>query len=266
MDSLFSTIMGNKGTTDKAATTAAAEANKNKILQNQQMTQQKLTDLLNKSMDSLSCGPSCQKERTADDLKQKYMKAQINVETAPIQLEDSKKNYYTFTEGEPAYENMKEEELKTKAKAICQSIGDSFNKEVDDAYAMSSSLSTTSTSNDYIQELLEKLKENKKKLLEQYNNTHGDMMTNDRKVDYETNALNTLEFNYNSWWKIYYFMVLIYIIVILLQPSSTSIIVKIIYILLWVNYPYIFNWLFGMINHIKGNIATQVPKNVYESP
>jgi len=264
MDKLFSTIMGNTST-DKSDVAATAAANKNAILKNQQMTQQKLTDLLNKSMDALSCGPSCQQERTADDLKQKYMSAQIKLKVAPIELEESKKNYYTFTEGEPYYDNMREEELKQKAAKITDSIGKNFNKQVDDAYGISNSLSISSINNKYIQELLDKLKQDNAKLLKIYNGTHRDTLTNDRKVEYETDALDKLKASYSFWLKIYYLIVLIYTIIILVKSSSTSIMLKIVYILLWVNYPYIVLFFIKFIYNIYGNVQALIPKNVYES-
>ena len=70
------------------------------LLEQQQQTTEKLTALLEESTAALSCGPTCQKLKTSDDLKQKYLNAQTNLQTAPIQLENSKKNYYVFTEGE----------------------------------------------------------------------------------------------------------------------------------------------------------------------
>ena len=88
---------------------------KNDLLDKQQITQEKINELLNLSTEALMCGPDCQKQKISDELKQKYLDAENNMETAPIKLEETKKNYYIYTEGRPYYDNMREEELKQKS-------------------------------------------------------------------------------------------------------------------------------------------------------
>ena len=115
MDKLFSSIQQTLQPNDK-----------NSLLQNQQLNQDKINDLLNKSAEALLCGPDCQKMKITDELKQKYLDAETNIQTAPIKLEQTKKNYYVYKEGRPFYDNMLEEELKKKGRKNIRIIGRKF--------------------------------------------------------------------------------------------------------------------------------------------
>ena len=141
MDKLFSSIQQTLQPNDK-----------NSLLQNQQLNQDKINDLLNKSAEALLCGPDCQKMKITDELKQKYLDAETNIQIAPIKLEQTKKNYYVYKEGRPFYDNMLEEELKQKAEKISELLGESFNEEVSSANTMNQYLNTALINSEYTSE------------------------------------------------------------------------------------------------------------------
>ena len=115
MDNLFSNIQQSLNQMNQNDT-------KQSLLQSQQANQDKINELLEKSSEAIMCGPTCQKMKVTEELKQKYLDAETNMQTAPIKLEQSKKNYYIYTEGRPYYDNMKEEELTKKAETISQMV------------------------------------------------------------------------------------------------------------------------------------------------
>ena len=90
MDELFSSIQQNLQNNDKTS-----------LLQKQQVSQDKINELLEKSAEAMMCGPTCQKLKITEELKQKYLDAQTNIQTAPTKLEQTKKNYYIYSEGRP---------------------------------------------------------------------------------------------------------------------------------------------------------------------
>ena len=63
----------------------------NNTLLQQQNTTNQINKMLEQASEALLCGPTCQKIKLTDELKQKYLDAQTNLETAPIQVEQSKK-------------------------------------------------------------------------------------------------------------------------------------------------------------------------------
>ena len=127
--------------------------NSEQLLKKQQASTEKLSALLEQSLTTLSCGPTCQQIKVENELNQKYLDAQTNMRTAPVQLETTRKNYYVFKEGQPYYDNMLEKELKQKAKIMGQMLTNNFNEEISNANLMNSYYNTELTNSEYTKEL-----------------------------------------------------------------------------------------------------------------
>lgn len=252
MDKLFSSIQQNLQQNDK-----------NSLLQKQQLSQDKIMDLLEKSTEAIMCGPTCQKLKITDELKQKYLDAQTNLQTAPIKLEQTKKNYYVYSEGETRYNTMLEEELVTKAEKISELLGENFNEEISSAETMNNYLNTALINSNYTKELLNSYTEKNQELKLLLRNRQGDILTNDRKTYYETDALERLQMWYKLWWYIYYILVIVLSIALFVSPNNLGIISKIVLTTVLIAYPtfidYIIKWVKGLVMGIYSNL----PKNVY---
>jgi len=274
MDNLFSNIQ-------KSLNQNNNNNNKKTLLQRQQISEQKINELLEKSSQSLLCGPTCQKIKVTDDLRQKYLDAETNALTAPIKLEQSKRNYYVFSEGRTYYENMKEEELKEKAKKISELIAENFNNELSSANTMNIYLNTALTNSENTKELLKQYLEKNQLLKLKLRESRGDILTNDRKTYYETEAIDRLNQWYKFLWYIYYIGVFILIIALLLSPSKYDVIskqgaggesisgknlyFKLVISVLFIFYPYYIGWIVNKINSIWLSLKSNIPKNVYNN-
>lgn len=254
MDKLFSNIQQSFNQINQ-------DDNKKTLLQSQQISQQKINELLEKSSQAMMCGPSCQKIKVTEELKQKYLDAETNMQTAPIKLEQSKKNYYIYTEGRPYYNNMKEEELKAKADKVSELIEENFNNEVSSSNTMNTYLNTALINSENTKELLKEYLEKNQVLKLKLRERHGDILTNDRKTYYETDALNTLNLWHRFFWYIYYILVIILILALILFTSNLTIIKKIIIAVLFVFYPYYITYIYLLLNSVY--ISIRIPKNVY---
>ena len=238
------------------------------LLQKQQSTTDKLTQLLATSAESLTCGPACQKTKTSEQLKQKYINAQTNVQTAPSVLEETKKNYYVYTESQPYYDNMIETELTDKANTMATLIGDNFNEEVSNAETMNAYYNTALINSSYTTDLLTELTNKNTELKRELKDKYGDILTNDRKTYYETEALSRLKLWHRFWWYIYYILfIVIVIITILREPwnSKGKIAINSITLIVYFFLPYIIhlvtNWLYNLYIKIKN----MMPINVYNN-
>jgi hypothetical protein len=252
MDKLFSSIQQTLQPNDK-----------NSLLQNQQLNQDKINDLLNKSAEALLCGPDCQKMKITDELKQKYLDAETNVQIAPIKLEQTKKNYYVYKEGRPFYDNMLEEELKQKAEKISELLGETFNEEVSSANTMNQYLNTALINSEYTSELFKKYTSDNQELKLQLRNSRGDILTNDRKTYYETEALTQLKLWYRFWWYIYYMLVIVFTIAIFVSPSQLTMVKKAVIFVLLIFYPYYIDYIVRWVQGLYMSIYNRLPKNVY---
>lgn len=252
MDKLFSTIQQ-----------TLQQNNQNDLLKKQQTSLDKLNELLEQSTKDLLCGPSCQQLKVAEELKQKYLDAQTNVKKAPKELVTTKKNYYVFTQGDAYYDNMLEEELNKKAKKITQSLSDNFTDELTGAITMNQYLNTALINSSYTQDLLNHYIEHNKELKLKLRNNHGDILTNDRKTYYETQALERLESWYKLWWYIYYILFISFLLWCVLTPSGFSWITKVIMGILILFYPYYIDYILRRIYSFFMGFYKNIPKNVY---
>ena len=257
MDDLFSSIQKSFLNTNKD--------NKQSLLQQQQISQQQINELLEKSAEAIVCGPDCQKTKITAELKQKYLDAQTNLQTAPIKLEESKQNYYIYKDGQTYYDNMKEEELKTTANELAKMLEENFNNEVTSANTMNNYLNTALINSENTTELYNEYLQKNSELEQKLKDRHGDILTNDRKTYYETDALNTLLYWYSFFWYIYYVLVVIVILALSFSPNSLSLIKKIIICTLIVFYPYYVDYIIKWIYGIYKSIINMIPKNVYNN-
>ena len=239
--------------------------NQQKLLKRQRNSQETINQLLELSSQELICGPDCQQQKISTELKQKYLDAQTNLQTAPINLENTKKNYYVYAEGIPFYNNMLEEELQQKANKISTLVSENFDSEISDANVMNLYLNTALINSKYTTELLENYLEKNKNLKLQLKERYGDILTNDRKTDYETDALNTLTFWYKLFWYIYYVLVIILVLVFIFSsidlPKMTKIIISILVIFYTYYIDYVVRWVYGLWKLL----ISRLPKNVYNN-
>jgi len=255
MDKLFSIIQQGLTETNKD--------NKTNLLKDQQISQETINNLLEQASNATLCGPTCQKIRVSQELKQKYLDAETNMQTAPINLEQSRKNYYVFTEGQTEYENMNEKELVTKATTISELIEQNFNNEVTNANTMNILLNTALTNSEHTIKLFEDYLEKNKTLKLKIKEKHGDILTNDRKTYYETEALDNLK----SWYKFFLIMYFILIIILCLSlvfaSHNLSIMKCIIISVLTIFYPLYINHFVKWIYSLWISFVNRLPKNVY---
>ena len=239
--------------------------NQKKLLKRQQISQEKINQLLDFSSENLLCGPDCQKNKTTTELKQKYLDAQTNLQIAPINLENTKKNYYVYSEGLPFYNNMLEEELQQKADKISTLVSEHFNSEVSDANIINIYLNTALINSKYTKELLENYLEKNTKLELELKESYGDILTNDRKTYYETDALNSLTLWYRLFWYIYYVSVIMIILAFIFSPIKLLKIQKLIISVLVIFYPYYIDYILRWIYGLWKLLISRLPKNVYNN-
>ena len=96
---------------------------------------------LSQAADTITCGTECQKQRTAEQLKQDYLNSQTNLDSASNQVQVAQQNYVTFTQGQQAYNELNTQQLTQKAQEESINFQNNFNKE---AYAIQLSIDSYS--------------------------------------------------------------------------------------------------------------------------
>jgi hypothetical protein len=265
MDKLFSDLQNTAtNITNMAETKETSDTTKDseKLLKKQQNSTEKLSALLEQSLNVLNCGPDCQREKIKEELKKKYQDAETNLQTAPVQLETSKKHYYVFTEGRPFYNEMLEKELKKKAELMGKMITDNFQDEIINAKTMNSYYNTELINSDHTKELYAVYLEKNKVIQDGIKNHHADVLTNDRKTYYETEALEELKNWYTFFLYVYFFVMCIFGFALFFK-TSLHFIVRIIILLIACWFPYYIDFIVRFIYGVFHSAWKQLPKNVY---
>jgi hypothetical protein len=220
--------------------------------------------LISQASDSITCNSDCQQQRESDKLKQIYLNAQTKILSAPSELQVAEKNYVTFTQGEPAYNQMQETELKKKAKLIADETTQKFNEEATKIKTQIDIYNGLFLNYTNVVDLYEKYKRENAELLIELKDETNDVLTNERKTYYEDQQIDSLKFYY------YYFLVTVYIICVmsfgifsLLYPSQSTTTTKIGIFILLIILPFISTFILGKIIYLIYELYNFLPKNAY---
>ena len=255
MENLFSIMQQSLTQTDK-----------NTLLQDQQINQETINKLIENATEmgpNCVCGPSCQKQKVSQELEQKYLDAQTNMQLAPINLETAEKNYYVFSKGKTEYDNINEQELQIKSQQIAETIEQNFNDGIANANTMNTLLNALLNSSQHTIKLFEDFLEKNKELQVKLQEIQGDILTNSRKTYYQTEAFETLDLWYKIFLIVYFIIVIILCLSFVFAPHNLSkqkcifISILIIFYPLYINY--LVKWIYGLWKSFKKII----PKNVY---
>lgn len=224
----------------------------------------KFNSLIDQATQSISCDSNCQKQRTRDELKQKYLDAQTNLATAPNQVETAKKNYIIFTQGQLGYEEQLDIELKKKATTLATFYADNFNKESQNILSDTETYSGLLSNLRNVFDLFLKYKKENNELFKQLKEETNDILTNERKTYYQDQGISNLKFYY------YYFLITIYIICVLafgifnfIYPSQIAWKIRLAIFILLLILPFISTWILGKIISVIYNVYNVLPKNVH---
>lgn len=226
----------------------------NKIGKQQIQTTQTLNELIKKSNEQTACGPDCQKEKKIKDLKSKYESAKKNLSQGPENLADARKNYFVFAFGDK-YNNDFNEKLYTKeANVKVNNMKKQHNENVKEITSLIDDYESAYVYKSNMGDLSEKYKDENQSLKKKIDNNEKEKATNDRKVYYENQQIEDIEY-FKSLIKIVYWVTLIlYTFIFLYDGFYKDLKMDAILILLYI-YPYaidkIVSKIFYIISYLK---------------
>jgi uncharacterized membrane protein len=222
-------------------------------------------DLIKNANSVLSCGPDCVEQKTASDLKQKYLTAQTNEKTAQYQVSDAAKNYLTFTQGESGYNEYLDNDLGNKATSITNNYNTNFNNTINIIKDKINTFNSLFLNVKNVSDLYKKYKDENDFLENKLQNKSADIITNDRKTYYEEEGISKLK-NY------YYFFILIYIIILVIFTlacifvnTTVSVFIRFIVLLILICYPFILFYVFESLKKMTHRIKDFIPSYAYRN-
>ena len=224
----------------------------------------KLNEFLDSANNVLSCDSKCQERKKKNELKKKYLEAKSNLLTAPNQVETSYKNYLTYTKGDTAYNEYRENELQQKAETVVTTFKTNFSDGIKNAKESYDTYSGLLLNFAHVVELYKKLVQENNVLSLALKNKSSDVLTNDRKTYYEDQSIDNLRFYHIIILIIYLIFLIGFAVSIFLVPSASSKGSLIAILVFFIIYPFICVRIFQFLYHIKDIIMGVLPKDVYK--
>lgn len=265
MDKLLASVMGSstkKPTTNSSSTVSASQTQA--LLSKQLTTNGDISKLLNTALETITSNPAYQKQQITSELQQNLNNAQYNAQTAPLQLQNAKKYYYVYTKGRQYYNGMLEKELEGAASKITQQLTNKFNEEVQIAKTMNSYFNMNEINSENTVELYEDYVKKNTEMREIIKASRGDVLTNDRKTYYETEALNQLKTVQTVMQYIYWFLLVTFIVSIFISSSNLSRKQQIGLVIFFILYPFVINKIvMSVYNYYTDTFIKNTDTNVY---
>ena len=220
--------------------------------------------MLNASSESLLCGPNCQKQKRDEELQQKYLDAQTNLQTAPTNLKETKKAYYLEVKGQLAYNQMRDEELAAEVNKMAAQLIIEFDKQINETKILNNYYNSDLINSKNTKELYKTYRDENIKLEKLITDSHSNVLTNDRKTYYEIQEYDSLKGWYTFFITCYYILALIFFGTGILLNDQMKVWIKLLLLILLIIYPYIIPFIGNKIMMLYNEIKKQFPKNVYK--
>lgn len=220
---------------------------------------------LDQATQAISCGSDCQKQRTEQELKDKYLYAQSNLTLAEPEFQLAKRNYYTYVSGENGYNEMIEKELKEISDITVEKYKETYHDELEKIKSQLETYNGLLLNFTNVVDLDRKYKRENKQLYNQLKEDTNDILTNERKTYYEDQGNESLNnYYYYILWIIYIVVLICLIIFSLLYPSQSGLKSKLFLIAFFIVLPFISTWILGKVIYIAYWLFGLLPKNVYK--
>jgi hypothetical protein len=223
----------------------------------------KFNEFLDNANQVLACDSTCQEQKKKDELKKKYLEARTNLLTAPVQLETTYKNYLTYSKGDTAYNEYRENELQQKAETIVTTFKTNFSDGIEKAKESYDTYGGLLLNFSHVVELYKKLVKENHVLELALKNKTSDVLTNDRKTYYEDQSIDSLRFYHIIILIIYLIFLIGFAVSIFVFPSASSRGSLIAILVFFIIYPFICVRIFKFLYYIKDTIMGVLPKDVY---
>lgn len=220
---------------------------------------------LDKATQVISCDSDCQKEKTEEELKAKYLDAQSNLSLAEPEFQVAKQNYYTYTSGVSGYNEIVENEFKKSANVIVAKFNENYQAEITKIQSQLETYNGLLVNFRNIIDLDEKYKKENNHLYKKLKENTNDILTNERKTYYEDQQIESLNsYYYYILWVIYVIVIICLIIFSLIYPSQSNWKSKLGLVILFIVLPFMSTWILGKIIFIVYWLFGLLPKNVYK--
>jgi hypothetical protein len=174
---------------------------------------EQLNDTMKIVNETVSCGEGteCFKQKKIESLKENYLEKKRNIEVAPVELKEARKEYYIYSFGEQYYNDKEGEILSEEGNNKLETITKNINSEFNQLDAMNNSYLNLFNYTKSLKNLFDNIKDENDNLKEKIQEKLDTAFTTKRKVYYEDIEIDKNEFYINLLKFLYFILIITYI-------------------------------------------------------
>lgn len=222
-----------------------------------------LNKFINLANSVVTCGPSCQRQKKIDELKNKYETAKSNYDNGEQIVNNAEKAYLVYANGDVYYYNMLRQRNEKIAKENIDKKEKNYIEKIDELKAKDNELNILKKNKKKLNEYNNLLKKKYDEIINKIEDFNKVVYTSDRKAYYENEELNSIKSKNNTYFIIYFviFSILCIYILLIKKDYNKLVIIKLsIYLLI----PFIGLYILDIIVKFINYILDFLPNNVYK--
>ena len=228
-----------------------------------------MNKLIKKANQSVFCGPGsdCHKNQESERLKKIYENKIDNKKTAPEQLDNARKNYYTYAFGQPGYIEKETKILAERADRIIANKTNEHNRSLEQINLFIKSYDSAVRYKKNILLYLSKVYHENFDLSQEIKDSIASLKTADRKVWYEDDQIGTVDMWVTVLKGLYWLVFAVFVGLFLWnkmwkreKPFKYAYCVLLLLLISWL---YISDYLLIKLLQLVQKLGTYLPKNVY---
>lgn len=227
-------------------------------------TPQTINELIKQTNAQTSCGPDCQKKNKIASLKTNYETAQSSATNAPENLTEARKNYFTYAFGDK-YNNEFNEKLYTKqGKVMIDKLTKQHNENVNEIDTIIADYESGFIYAKNMGDLTDQYADKNKVLKQNIDKELSDAETNERKVFYESQEIETIE-EWSYIIKLIYWVAVVLYTLVFLYDGMYKSLKNVSILVCFIIYPYVIGSILNKLISTFKFLKKLFPKSVYLS-
>ena len=228
-----------------------------------------MNKLIQKANQSVFCGPGsdCFKNKESERLKKLYENKITNKQTAPEQLDNARKNYYTYAFGQPGYIEKETKILSKRADNIIAGKTNEHNRSLEQINLFIKSYDNAVRYKKNVLLYLSKVYHENTDLSQDIKDSIASLKTADRKVWYEDDQIKTTDQWVTVLKGLYWLVFAVFVGLFLWnkmwnreKPFKYAYCVLLLILISWL---YISDFILIKLLQLVQKLGTYLPKNVY---
>ena len=195
----------------------------------------------------VQCDEECRKNKKEELLFQDYLQAKQTSENAPRILEESEKNFYTFSKGGLWYQNMMEDKQKQTATEVTDKLMKKYTSNAEKMEILINKYRDQEIYKTRIDDLMNNYSSRVNKLDHKLANTESNSAIENRRTFYNTQKISLVDSLKHMLKIVYFLLVAVYVVIMVILQGQYKNRKVLLTVAGFIAYPYVIGYVFDIL-------------------